>query len=116
MAEEKSDHPELLNDTSKTAMYLNGLDELQVDINNLLFLYFNAVGVIQRDCLESNINETISNIQSDIVACLEKINFYLDNEVSELPLNPNSEQIVKQGKKFVEDGSYFLDKILGTEE
>lgn len=88
------------------------LEALQNEINMLMYLYFTAIGVIQRD-VDS---EDIENIMKSLVEEIKGCKLSLDRILSEtnhpiIQENKNKESIIEEAKIFISDGLFFIDKI-----
>ena len=87
------------------------LDEFQKEVNNLLFLYYNSIGVIQRDFLKEDIESTMESLLNDLKVCKAKIDFFLENKVEVKKIDENYEKIIKEGEMFVSDGLFLIDEL-----
>lgn len=52
--------------------------EIRSEINHLLYLYFNSIGVIQRDCAKDSIHAQIEEMAAEIKTCAKRICGTLD--------------------------------------
>lgn len=87
------------------------LDELQKEINNLLYFYFNSIGVLQRDFNDPKIESTMDLLLHDLKNCKARIDLLLSLDLKEESILENSNEIIKEGEDFVSDGMYLIDKI-----
>ena len=84
--------------------------DLRNETNHLLYLYFNSIGVIQRDYSKEDILEQVDAMCKDIRSCqrriyeiLDKINGeYIEQAACETQYNCN-----------LQDGLEFVDWIIG---
>ncbi|KAI4293228.1 hypothetical protein PAPHI01_2502 [Pancytospora philotis] len=85
---------------------------LQNEINHLLFLYFTAVGVIQRDAHLLAVHKHIDSLVDEIARCKERIDALLETSAAEESLPEDFAETIEQGRSFVEDGRCFIDRII----
>jgi hypothetical protein len=84
------------------------LAELQNEINHLLFLYFTAIGVIQRDCKEEHTKEVvIPELVKNIKECRARICSMLDNQPKVEPEIPDN---LEDDTAYLEDWIAFISK------
>ncbi|KAM0680979.1 hypothetical protein GINT2_000761 [Glugoides intestinalis] len=88
------------------------LHEFQKEINNLLLLYYTSIGVIQRDCDNEDIKDTMKILSEDIKQCRKRLKAFLDENEDNVKILENYEDIVMRCKNFIEDGNYIIDKII----
>lgn len=88
------------------------LHALQNEINHLLFLYFTSVGSIQRDASLPSVNKSMNDLVEEIVKCKKRIDRLLDDRGALKSLPDDFEEVVNEGKEFISDGLYFIDKIV----
>lgn len=87
------------------------LDELQKEINNLLYLYFNGIGVLQRDFSDINIDNTIDLLIQDLKICKSKIDSYLKDTPKEEIIMEKRDEIIRDGEVFVSEGLFLINRI-----
>lgn len=87
------------------------LHKLQEEINKLLYHYYNALGIIQRDFDKDDIDETITNISNEIKECKNKILTLLESKIEKLEISKDYNEILKDGSNFVEDATYLIDRL-----
>jgi hypothetical protein len=90
------------------------LHRFQEEVNNLVFLYYNAIGIIQRDFNDENIQNAMSSLSNDLKECKNRILEMLEDE-EEIKIINESERILEEGNNFVNDAFYFIDKLVGDE-
>lgn len=91
---------------------LMNLGELQAEINHLLFLYFTSVGSIQRDASNADIGNSLNELTGEIERCKARINRLLSEEPATRTLPDDFYGIIEEGKAFVDDGLYFINRIV----
>ncbi|KAI5169814.1 hypothetical protein PAEPH01_1019 [Pancytospora epiphaga] len=88
------------------------LGKLQVEVNHLLFLYFTSIGSIQRDAGEADIENRMGELIEEIKKCKSRIDALLAENVSKEVLPDDFYEVIENGKVFVDDGLYFINKIV----
>lgn len=88
------------------------LHELQNEINKLLFHYYNTIGLIQRDCINENVDELLEALRKDLKDCKTRLDSMLDDGNNEVELLSDLQEIIRESENFIEDGKYIIDKIV----
>jgi hypothetical protein len=88
------------------------INDLQNEINHLLFLYFTSIGVIQRDYDSAEINKTMDELIIEIRNCKDRIDLYLDSDVEDKKLPQDFNSRLNAARAFVEDGFSFIDHLI----
>lgn len=88
------------------------IELLQNEVNRLLHLYFTTIGILQRDALDDQIENTITQLLENIMTCKSNIESYLMNKKVKKDLGIyNEKEQVERIKEFIRDGEEFIDKI-----
>ena len=92
------------------------LQELQNEINHLLFLYYTSIGSIQRDAMDPGVEQSMEDLATEFIRCKERIDGCLDDG-EDLPAMPDDfQRVIEEGKAFMSDGLCFIDEILKMSE
>lgn len=79
--------------------------DLRNETNHLLYLYFNSIGVMQRDYGNEDILEQVDTMCKEIRSCQKRINDILDSVVCENTVDtmcePQSNCVLQDGIEFV---------------
>lgn len=79
-------------------------------------MYYTSIGVIQRDCGNENIEETMKTLSEDIKECRKRLKGFLDEKDDDVKVLENSEEIIVKSKNFIDDGNYIIDKIIAQKQ
>ncbi|KAI5149653.1 hypothetical protein ENBRE01_1035 [Enteropsectra breve] len=89
------------------------IDDLQMEINHLMFLYYTIIGVIQRDSSTGTVYSSIEELCDEIVKCKERLDTLLqDNRETQSMPDLGVDKILKDAKEFLKNGTAFIDKII----
>eukprot|EP00866_Antonospora_locustae_P001586 jgi/Antlo1/1586/738 len=83
--------------------------DLRNETNHLLYLYFNSIGIMQRDYGNEDILEQVDTMCKEIRSCQKRIHEILDRIVCE-----NTENTVcePQDSRVLQDGIEFMNWIV----
>lgn len=87
------------------------LSSFQNEVNHLLFLYFTAIGVIQRDIDKGDIQAEMDALLAEIKRCRDSLHSYLDDLHADQELCLEHKDIVEEARAFVDDGLCLIDRI-----
>lgn len=87
------------------------LSSFQNEVNHLIFLYFTAIGVIQRDANKENIQAEMDALLAEIVKCRTSLYLYLDKLDSDQVPSLEHESIIEDARAFIDDGLHLIDKV-----
>jgi len=90
------------------------INELQAEINHLLFLYYTSIGVLQRDAMSEDVNiyDSIGALIDEILACFKRIETYFETSIAPVEYPSDYFQVIEDGKEYVKDGLAFIEKII----
>lgn len=87
--------------------------DLQKKINHLLYCYFTAVGVIQRDCYDDEVYNTMDVLIQEIKATRKAIDDHLNETPEERNVNDlDVAKVIEKTEKHLENGRALIDHIL----
>jgi len=87
------------------------LHRLQEEANRLLSLYNNAIRAVQNDTGGEDVVELLESKCDEIKACRDGLMKLLEDS-ERLRKAEDSESVVEDGRNFVSDTLYFIDKLL----
>lgn len=88
------------------------LHKFQEQANRLLFLYYNAIGIIQRDYHMSDIEKTMERLSAEIKECKASLLALLEGNEEYERILEDYEAVLVDGNNFVNDGLYLVDRIV----
>jgi hypothetical protein len=87
------------------------LDDLQNEVNKLLFHYYNSIGLIQRDFQNADIDAITNTLLEEIKASKKRIDEYLAEDLKEIEMIHDYERIIEEGENYVKDATYLIDAL-----
>lgn len=86
------------------------LTSFQNEVNHLIFLYFTAIGVIQRDASKENIQEEMDALLAEIRRCRATLYLYLDDTGPDQAPPLEYKVTIEEARAFIDDGLRLIDK------
>lgn len=87
------------------------LSSFQNEVNHLLFLYFTAIGVIQRDINNEHIQAEMDALLAEIKRCKDSLYSYLDGSITDPEPFLDHGDVIEDARAFIDDGLSLIDRI-----